>query len=196
MYVFWACLLTAAAAAQPLTLDDLLLHAADPQKQSAVKEVRWPAPTEMFPEGTLCLWAQPVDWQRGDGSNHSLVRIHGGNGYLSLFNLYYGMTRLWNGKAGVDTYAPQFAPGQWCFLAVTWRGDRIELYVNGVFAGQQDHNLTPLRAGDNAFIAVPGNAGTVFDDLMVFRRCLHAAEIRALYYRGIRQPTRLGDKEK
>jgi len=155
------------------------------------KEIRYSGSGNMTGEGVICFWAKPIDWEQGDGRNHHFFRISTATSGNSLFVLYYGMTRFWQFGAkqgGIDTYQTDFRKGVWRFIALSWRRERLDLYVNGVRLGYRVKDVQPLTINEKSFFSITTNFPTVIDELMVFKRALTLREIKALYYRVKRGP--------
>jgi gliding motility-associated-like protein len=151
-------------------------------------------------EITLCAWIKPVSLQ-GHGNSAIISK-----GYYSHTNPYYqyhlGITGdtypnlparfsialSIYGNYEVLTGDSLWKPGKWYFVAGTYKGNGMKLYLNGVLIAQNsvtgpiDIYNEPVCIGRTK--NYPGNAYTpgTIDDARIYNRALNASEIEALYY--------------
>ncbi len=147
---------------------------------------------------TLSAWIKPVSFA-GVGNNAIIEKA-----YYAHFNPYYqyklGITgdqhpnlpgsfifslSLNGSYQNVATSAGTWTPGSWYFVAATYDGSNMILYVNGIqvatkpMTGKIDNWGTDIYLGkvNNADEYTPGTLG----DIRIYNRALSAQEVGALY---------------
>jgi gliding motility-associated-like protein len=149
---------------------------------------------------TLCAWIKPVSLM-GHGNSAIISK-----GYYSHTNPYYqyhlGITGdsypnlparfsvalSIYGNYEVLTGDSLWKPDRWYFVAGTYDGNGMKLYLNGVLIAQNsvtgpiDIYNEPVCIGRTR--NYPGSAYTpgTIDDARIYNRALNASEIEALYY--------------
>ena len=148
---------------------------------------------------SLCGWIKPISF-RGIGDNSIIDK-----GYYShddpFFQYHLGITgdkhpnvpasfvfaiSLNNDYTYVVSPEGTWSPGNWYFVAGTYDGDSLKLYVNGVRLASlfkagainrfgQDIHIGKIKNYANAF--TPG----VMDDIRIYNRALTSEEIISLY---------------
>jgi gliding motility-associated-like protein len=151
-------------------------------------------------EITLCAWISPVSLL-GHGNSAIISK-----GYYSHVDPYYqyhlGITGdtypnlparfsialSLNGKYEVLTGDSLWLPNHWYFVAGTYDGSAMKIYLNGALIKQYSVSGTIDIYNEPVCIGrtknYPGNAYTPgsIDDARIYNRALTAAEIEALYY--------------
>lgn len=149
---------------------------------------------------TLCAWIKPISLM-GHGNSAIISK-----GYYSHIDPYYqyhlGITGdtypnlparfsialSLNGKYEVLTGDSLWLPNHWYFVAGTYDGSKMKLYLNGALIAQYsisgpiDLYNEPVCIGRTK--NYPGNAYTpgTIDDARIYNRALTASEVEALYY--------------
>ena len=151
-------------------------------------------------EITLCAWIKPVSL-RGHGNSAIISK-----GYYSHVDPFYqyhlGITGdtypnlparfsialSLNGRYEVLTGDSLWLPNRWYFVAGTYDGSMMKLYLNGALiakysiSGSIDIYDEPVCIGRTK--NYPGRAYTpgTIDDARIYNRALSESEIKALYY--------------
>ena len=90
----------------------------------------------------------------------------------------------WN---AIDTPGYKFTPNTWFFVAGTWDGSNMKLYVNGVLVGSTAQTIVPNPQYSTFIGTDPSNPtqNNPFEgeiaDVRIYNRALSAAEIQAIY---------------
>jgi hypothetical protein len=106
----------------------------------------------------------------------------------------YGLTiHAWNGlihtglNPGGGYVVPQsFSLNAWHFIATTWDGNTVKIYVNGIEIGSGTYS-TPMTVDNNPLVIGMHSPGSTeylqgkADDIRIYNRALSTAEIEALY---------------
>lgn len=160
-----------------------------PQQRRANEQLNLPARPGIFDPraGTIAFWIKLTEAEVnrtlltvGQGWDRPMRITH--NGRLSA---YY-----WDGRMN----GPALEPGQWHWLAMTWRDESAELFVDGKSVGTiQANSFEPETFADQVRYILPGNsAGPVrfspkthlqgwIEEFAVFDRPLDAEQLRALH---------------
>ena len=159
--------------------------------------------------GTLSLWLQPVKWKRGDALPpdplHPNSAGYRGVTYAIFFMAYYA-----GGYMGIERMTPAYtsqpdsllfwsfqtpkgpnssfrvlmdwADGVWHHVVLTWRGQEITLYVDGVRTGSI-FLKTPIHAdGTGAPFQIGGaSEPTLIDEVSLYSRALSEQDVKKLY---------------
>jgi predicted alpha-1,2-mannosidase len=153
---------------------------------------------------TVSAWVYPLDWN----GNHRIVEKgnnanglnYGDNQYrltaesnVLKFELYLDTA---NGFSAVDVTAALPSVNAWHFIAGTWDGTNLNLYVDNVLVATNSNAIGTLPAyGSTADAPGPlfignkndsdGNSGDAFngniDDVRIYNRAITAAEVAILY---------------
>ena len=144
-------------------------------------------------QGSIALWVQALDWQVGDGANHQFVTIPG-QGVTYYFYVFYPGNTWWlllkkGGNRAIGGWVPRWKPGEWHHLVATWREGEMAVFVDGKQSGRATENVPLAKMlGGRFWLGSHQQPRTAFDELMVFRKPLAAAEASALYSKLAKPP--------
>lgn len=134
-------------------------------------------------EGTISAWVRPIGWHKGDGLNHSFLRICGDSVCFLLYKFYPGNTWVYlegKGKTGVvGSYWDEWDESQWTFLAFTFKPGEQAFYINSQLQGRRTEDMIEPEFTKSWILQI--TAPNDFDDLMVFDRALTEEEVQAVY---------------
>lgn len=152
---------------------------------------------------TISTWVYFPDHQQWGGHLVSCREKYRVLYQFSLFDDRYVYTYQRNrfeflqydGAEKTGFYSQPFVPqsGVWYHFAVVYDSRQINVYVNGnlfqtaPFEGQTKAGPAEIILGSmkiNDYVLPEGDFDGVVDELMIFRRCLSAGEIRDLYENG------------
>ena len=111
-----------------------------------------------------------------NASNSAVVRIYTANSASGV----------------VDVGSSPIQKGTWYFVAATFNGTNLNIYINGILKSSRTANVGPYN--NNEYVSVgaqPQNGGGLtnlfygsMDDVRIYSRALSAQEIQALYQGG------------
>jgi len=150
--------------------------------------------------GSISIWVQPINWNQEDKLRHAFWLARGDATYGLIksqsWNTYFTVNagpsrRMTISVSWRETRIGhvRFEPGKWRHLCVTWGPGRAVLYLDGkpmavrteeVVLGSQWKKWFSI--GEKA--ASAAQPDTVVDDVVIFRRQLDKAEVKALYEAG------------
>jgi hypothetical protein len=155
---------------------------------------------------SLCGWVCPNGFYQGHCLANDIVRKGTRDEERGIFFLRYGIScdddfvpeeerfsfgvNL-NGELGSEWVAgtSPVRPGVWFFVAGTYDGSVLKVYVNGVLEGTVPASGTisnigrDLTIGGNVNSQFPYRVNGVLDDIRIYNRALSEDEIRELYHR-------------
>lgn len=166
--------------------------------------VEYPARANLFgPEGTVIVRVSPVDYQNkerapkgvyhlfyltsGNKANRWGIQIQRDTGIMKLILLsmkFEGRKNIYLGTEAVTSWNN----GEWHQVAISWNGQEIVLYVDGMVADrknleapytEEDFADKIIKVGYET--ALPGKEQTAIDGLRIFCRKLTDREIREAY---------------
>ena len=149
-------------------------------------------------QGTVAFWLKPLDWDSSYTGMQTFFTARGDDGWLMIYKYPdYGIksgasNRLLFlfGKPANNQYtiaqmnAPNdFKRNQWRFVAATWEGDRMTLYLDGKPVTTDTAKAVPEKPFNTITLGAasdrPGT--TAIDELKIFTRLLTQTEIYQLY---------------
>jgi hypothetical protein len=129
-------------------------------------------------------------WYKTNSNLNANVFTYGTNCQNCNFGTYLGA----NGNPVFQSYISDtdfggnYAVNTWHHIVVTYNGNLVKMYMNGVLIGSQIYNLV---TGSNFAFRLGGNTSTLtVDDLRMFERAITDAEVSNLYnHNQIENPT-------
>lgn len=129
-------------------------------------------------------------WYKTNSNLNANVFTYGTNCQNCNFGTYLGA----NGNPVFQSYISDtdfggnYAVNTWHHIVVTYNGNLVKMYMNGVLIGSQVYNLA---TGSNFAFRLGGNASTLtVDDLRMFERAITDAEVSNLFnHNQIENPT-------
>ena len=148
-------------------------------------------------EGTLSMWVTPVHWLGAEGEmSHTLFLLgRPGKGYFgiqkAMFNSrlpyvqYYMVQYPWRKTVAMNVHdnVPNWKPGDWHWVVMTWTAEQMTLYVDGLKKGSKGFNPA-LSARDltSPYFMIGKSSGgaeqTAIDEVKIFSRALTETELR------------------
>jgi len=132
---------------------------------------------------TVSMWVNANSF--GNWNNYLNNYWTGANGSWDVISdssgqLYFGVES--GGVQYQATCSSSASAGQWQFIAGTYDGSTIKIYLNGSLCGTYSLSGQSLYQSTTAPLSQDG-AGTPYsiDDVRIYNRALSAAEIQALY---------------
>ena len=143
---------------------------------------------------TIMAWVKGDSW--GSGSDVDvIVRKGEGNPNNYQFCVADGKVSLMLDEGDGDGFRGNttLSTGEWYFVAATWNGSQVRIYVNGV----QDHASAYAKSGnigtDNRALYLGGRSGADYfdgtlDEIAIFDYALSAADILEIYEAAFPEP--------
>jgi hypothetical protein len=143
-------------------------------------------------QGTLEFWIKP-QWAGNDGLTHSILKMGGGGGMLfgkdgannlrCIFNRFSANSQP---EVGTSINVSAWQAGVWRYVAFTWGGGQLRLYVNGVLqASTAVASLPDIDAAITTFQIGGDESGdyisATIDELRLSSEPLTAQEIQQTY---------------
>ena len=129
-------------------------------------------------------------WYKTNSNLNANVFTYGTNCQNCNFGTYLGA----NGNPVFQSYISDtdfggnYAVNTWHHIVVTYNGNMVKMYMNGVLIGSQIYNLV---TGSNFAFRLGGNTSTLtVDDLRMFERAITDTEVSNLYnHNQVENPT-------
>jgi hypothetical protein len=139
--------------------------------------------------GTVEMWVCPLDWTGAEDTFHVFLEARD-PGWLVFYRYYQGGILTLVG-ATPQSYVSaasvpiRWVPGEWHHLAGTWRGSRLEVYVDGQPAGFCSEPRLPERFGDTFEVGdrpwhVARRQQTLVDEVRIYSMPLGPSDIASL----------------
>ncbi|MEA3401462.1 MAG: LamG-like jellyroll fold domain-containing protein [Armatimonadota bacterium] len=154
------------------------------------------------PEGTLSLWARPLDWTPADARHFvffaRLDFTENEQGYVRMILYKYWNTDeiamlvqntpLTERSALIRVPAPDWEEGYWHHLAITWDAERYRLYIDGQQAGEAPAIMLPAEGRWELSVGTPcegwkyiGDEKNAIDEFAIYAEALSAETIHSQY---------------
>jgi len=126
-------------------------------------------------QGNIELWLKPL-WAGNDNQNHALLDV--GNGWYNRICITKDAANnfrfiVWSPDTeyGVSHNVSDWAPQEWHYVRVTWQGDTITLYLDGVLCDTRSSVVMPSALVGRMYIGSSlgesQQAQAVIDDFVV-----------------------------
>jgi hypothetical protein len=155
-------------------------------------EIPATANTDNYVEGfTYLLWVKPTAAQ---GGNTRVIERDWHNPTIQIeASNFYGSIVIGGVEAGSNVRGGTWVQGEWSFVALTWNGSTLSLYVNDKMVADKKvgkPDLTKNNSGGSIWLAKwKAGAGWdykgVIDEVAVFSAALSADDLKSIMNNGL-----------
>lgn len=145
-----------------------------------------------FPEQKMSI----ALWLKNDNPRHSYMLYKGSNTSNREYAMGIRVDRIAAGQINnLGTAAVQYGVlsntslnlNEWHHLTMTWNGQYISIYVNGIFESRKEYNVSVGNYNSNLYFGSYGGDITLYafpgaiDDIFIYKRVINDCEIETLF---------------